>query len=270
VIVPTSRLLRLDLVVGTRATSGTAVLQGIVQDSAGTPLPNARVSFGGRDAEADSAATARTDASGRFVLGGLPEGTQMIDVTALGYAPERRPVALTAAQPAELQVRLRRSTALAALVIRGEATTRFHSALETRRLRGFGTIVGTEQLNGAANVGAVLRGLPRLSVGFNRGSTSVAFRQATSSCQPDVYIDGSRVEQGSGNGGSIQAMRGDAGGNRGGQPGNLDQMPPPQQLAALEVYTRPSQIPFELHASYTECGAVYAWTKQYVAQQRAR
>ena len=48
--------------------------------------------------------------------------------------------------------------------------------------------------------------------------------------------------------------------------GNLDQLPLPQELAALEVYTRPSSIPYDLTPGFTECGAVYAWTRRHAAR----
>ncbi|MGZ8491594.1 MAG: carboxypeptidase regulatory-like domain-containing protein [Gemmatirosa sp.] len=263
VMVPTTRLLRLDLMVGApTGTIGPATLQGVVRDSGGRPVPNARVSYGGADAEDDSTAAARTDAAGRFTLAGLPEGTQMVDVMAIGFSPERRPVDLSAAQPAELTVTLRRATLLATVNVTAAARARFHQGLETRRLRGFGTIFDAQTLDALPDAGAALRMVPRVSVGSNRGRTSVAFRQGLASCQPDVYVDGMRVEQGSGNGGSLGRVSAGAGG----LVGNLDQVPLPRQLAALEIYTRPSAIPHELHASYTECGAIFAWSKQHAAR----
>ncbi|GLC24724.1 carboxypeptidase regulatory-like domain-containing protein [Roseisolibacter agri] len=263
VLLPATRLLRQDLMVGAATgLTGPAVLQGVVRDSAGAPVVGARIAFGGGDAEDDAAPTARTDAAGRFALAGLPEGTQMVDVMAIGFSPERRPVDLTAARPAEVTVTLRRARLLATVSVTAAAVARFHQGLETRRLRGFGTVLTREQLDALPDVGAALRTVPRVSVGYNRGSRSVAFRQGLSSCQPDVYIDGSRVERGSGNGGSL----GSVSARSGGTPGNLDQLPPPQELAALEVYTRPAAIPYELNPGFTECGAVYAWTKQYAGR----
>jgi hypothetical protein len=265
-MVPTTRLLRLDLMVGAATgTTGPATLQGVVRDTDGAPVANARVSYGGADVEDDAAPAARTDAAGRFSLAGLPEGTQMVDVLAVGFAPERRPVDLTGARATEVTFTMRRARLLATVNVTAAATQRFHRELETRRLRGFGTIIPRETLEGLPNVGAALRLVPRVDVGFNRGSTSVAFRQGISACQPDVYVDGMRVEQGAGSGGSVAVIAGLASGGRGGTVGNLDQLPLPQQLAALEVYTRPSAIPMELRASHTECGAIFAWTRHHVA-----
>ncbi|HVE79481.1 MAG TPA: TonB-dependent receptor [Gemmatimonadaceae bacterium] len=54
---------------------------GLVQDSTGTPLPNAQVAV-----TALQRGTS-TDAAGRFALRGLPAGTQHLDVVLIGYAP---------------------------------------------------------------------------------------------------------------------------------------------------------------------------------------
>ena len=260
VLLPATRLLRQDLMVGAATgLTGPAVLQGVVRDSAGAPVAGARIAFGGGDAEDDAGPIARTDAAGRFTLAGLPEGTQMVDVMAIGFSPERRPVDLSAERPAEVAVTLRRARLLATVSVTAAAVARFHQGLETRRLRGFGTVLTREQLDALPDVGAAIRMVPRVLVGYNRGSRSVAFRQGISFCQPDVYVDGMRVEQGKGNAGSLGSMSA----RPGGKMGNLDQLPPPQELAALEVYTRPSAIPYELNPGFTECGAIYAWTKQY-------
>lgn len=263
VLVPATRLLRQDLMVGAASgLTGPAVLQGVVRDSAGAPVVGARIAFGGADAEDDAAPATRTDAAGRFTLAGLPEGTQMVDVMAIGFSPERRPVDLSADRPAEVAVTLRRARLLATVNVTAAAVARFDQGVETRRLRGFGTVLTRQQLDAVPDVGAAIRMVPRVSVGYNRGSRSVAFRQGISFCQPDVYVDGARVEQGRGGGGSLGSMSA----RPGGKMGNLDQVPPPQELAALEVYTRPAAIPFELNPGFTECGAVYAWTKQYAAR----
>ncbi len=60
---------------------GAVILTGRVTDSAGTPLVEARVSV----LEANRSTT--TDAEGRFRIGGLPEGTYGISISAIGFRP---------------------------------------------------------------------------------------------------------------------------------------------------------------------------------------
>jgi hypothetical protein len=81
------------------AASGSAALAGVVVDSArGTPLANALVYVVGTHH------SARTDAAGRFRLGGLPDGTQRISffhprTDSLLVVVPLRPVALAPAPP---------------------------------------------------------------------------------------------------------------------------------------------------------------------------
>jgi hypothetical protein len=88
------------------ALSGTAVVTGTVRSSTGRPVPNAEVRV--RHAQSST----KTDDVGRFVLGGLPAGTQVLLVRQIGFAIAELPVELRPGRALSLDVRVTRAVAL--------------------------------------------------------------------------------------------------------------------------------------------------------------
>ena len=80
--------------------SGTATVTGTVLGVGALPLASAQVRV--RDART----SAVTDSAGRFVLGGLPSGTQILLVQRIGYALGESPVELRAGRTVEKNVLL--------------------------------------------------------------------------------------------------------------------------------------------------------------------
>ena len=97
---------RLSLVLGAdsaggpvdTATRGTARLAGTVTTRDGHPLEGAQVVVDG------SPVSAATDARGAFALAGVPDGSRMVEVRALGYAPTRVAVAPSRDQPSTVAI----------------------------------------------------------------------------------------------------------------------------------------------------------------------
>jgi hypothetical protein len=81
---------------------GSITLTGRVLNAGGAPLPNARVSLDETDAVAVSAA------DGRFTLTGLPSGTRILTVRAIGFEPVETAVPLRTKATGELTVRMTR------------------------------------------------------------------------------------------------------------------------------------------------------------------
>ncbi len=71
-----------------RAGRAGAVIEGTVHDPSGKVVANAAVVV--RNVSTDRVATATTDASGRFVVTGLPAGVYIVEVSASGFATSRR------------------------------------------------------------------------------------------------------------------------------------------------------------------------------------
>ena len=85
---------------------GTATVAGIVRTTSGAPLPGAEIRV--RNAESSTL----TDAFGRFVLGDLPAGTQLLMVRRLGYALAEHVVDLRSDRRLEVSVRMTRAVEL--------------------------------------------------------------------------------------------------------------------------------------------------------------
>src|SRR6185369_15687854 len=93
------------------APTGTATLTGIVRSTVGTPVASAEVRVRG------TAAEGRTDDRGAFTLGGLPSGTQQLEVRRIGYAAAEVPIALHSGTTTTRDVVLRRIVSLDSMVI---------------------------------------------------------------------------------------------------------------------------------------------------------
>lgn len=88
------------------ALSGGALLTGTVRTASGQPVAGAEVRV--RHGEP----SAVTDDAGRFTLGGLPSGTQVLLVRRLGYTLAELPVELRPDRSADVNVRLTRTVTL--------------------------------------------------------------------------------------------------------------------------------------------------------------
>jgi hypothetical protein len=88
------------------ALSGTAILAGTVRTESGQPVANAEIRV--RHGQAST----YTDDVGRFVLGGLPSGTQVMLVRHFGFGLAEVPVELRSEQRRTMNVRMSRAVAL--------------------------------------------------------------------------------------------------------------------------------------------------------------
>ena len=124
---PSDRIARRDLYLSRAPRVGQLV--GAVRDSTGVGVARARVAATDRDI------TAQTDSSGRFVLSGLPLGSQSISVRALGYSPLRRAVDIVDGAEYEHFLLERVPTTLRVVTVRDR---RSYSGFELRRASGTG------------------------------------------------------------------------------------------------------------------------------------
>jgi hypothetical protein len=89
---------------------GRAILSGGVVDSRENPIVDARVQLSG------DAGTASTDAAGRFTLGKLRSGTQLLLVQKIGFARVQLPVTLSDRMPNDVVVTMDSSITMLAAV----------------------------------------------------------------------------------------------------------------------------------------------------------
>jgi len=232
VTVPFAGVARRDLFL-----RGTSTVRGTVLSERRRPIPNARVGPVGRER------AVVTDSSGAFLLADIPAGTQTLEVRALGYAPEYRPVHLRADGDTTLAVTLT-STNTVLDTIRVFAQRVFDRELEgfDRRKRfGGGYFFDADDIRrrGAYDLIQFFRQVPSLRVvndGFER---TVMMRSMAELCTPELFLNGMR-------------MPGD-------MIGNLDLLARPDEVVGLEVY-RATQTPPEFR-SFNNCGSIVIWTR---------
>jgi hypothetical protein len=238
-----------------------SVLHGrIVGDSGKRPIAGAEVVL------AVPSRVARSDADGRFTLGGLPAGRLAIRIRAVGFKPLDLEADIGPADTVGVDFQLTPAPQqLAPLVVKESSAPRLSGKMEvfeSRRRMGFGTFLDRQALAKWEDqpVSNAIRRTPSLVLiarpldcggGFaassNRGgyrlepcSDSIRFPP---SCYMAVYLDGALVW--------APGM---------GPPPDIDQYRS-DRLQAIEVYVGPGQLPAELQQTGTGCGAVVLWTR---------
>jgi Carboxypeptidase regulatory-like domain/TonB-dependent Receptor Plug Domain len=213
--------------------SGSASVAGSVLDAAGRPLPGAQVRV------LETVGSTRADSAGRFLLTGLPAGTQVLESKRVGYRIVQQPVQLRAARRAEVEVRLARIVSLDSIRIVAQRSR--YREFEQRRRGGFGRYFGEEDIERRRpfDVSDLVRDLPGFRVvGFGADATVSSTRATTSEwgvpCRgANIVIDGMQHQE-------INWLR-------------------PEQVGAIEVYSSTAGAP----AQYDRrCGLVVIWTKR--------
>jgi hypothetical protein len=220
------------------AATGTATLTGIVRSTHGTPVASAEVRVRGTRAEG------RTDAQGAFTLGGLPAGTQQLEVRHIGYAVVEVPIALRSGTTTTRDVELRRIVSLDSMVI--VAARPKYPEFFAHQSTGMGHFYGPEALakEHVSRTSDYFEKIPGFALKQNGPRTLVVSTQGPASvrgeCVATVVIDGSRV---------------------------LDYPPSVNDIhwsdvAAIEAYpaSMAQQAPPDYRISGS-CGGVVIWTK---------
>lgn len=185
-----------------------------------------------------------TGDDGRWTLAGLPTGTRLLEVRAVGYYPRRIPIDVVE-HAAEVDVALQ--TFQAVLDTVRVTASRFRTAdngFDERRRSGMGRYLTDADLRArnAIQVSDVFRMMPGMQVERVGvfGDPVITMRSAFGRCVPALYVDGHYLPI--------------AG-------GELDGFVHPDEIAAIEVYT--SAVPPQFQQGMTGCGSVVLWTKPY-------
>jgi hypothetical protein len=208
---------------------GNARISGVVHNGKGKPVNNAQVVVPGTGLDA------RTQETGTFALGGLPSGTQTVEVRAIGYEPKRVAVDLSRERLTTVDVVLDRPVqTLGAVKIYGKGNTAM--AEFQRRLRaGWGHILTPADIakRNAFQATDLLRTIPGVRVAPSRGFGNTVLVRG---CPPTVYLNGMRLDD--------QAAS------------DIDMLVSPNDLTAIEVYTAAGR-PAEFFGN--SCGSVVLW-----------
>ena len=218
--------------------TGAARLKGMVRDTAGNPVSNARIAMSGTDVEST------TGQSGTFAFGGLPSGTWMLEARAVGYQPQRFVVDLRDSVEASSDIALLALTPTVDTVrVKADKWEQQLAGFESRRKMGMGGYFYDEQKiinRNATRMSDLLRSTPGLSVqpGQN-GRDGIRLRGTGGSggCVPNVFLNGVFVPLDN---------------------GVLEDVVRPDEVRALEVYTGTGSLPVEFQRP-NSCGAIVIW-----------
>jgi hypothetical protein len=199
----------------------------------------------------------RTDSLGRFVLNALRDGAQELVVQAVGFAPARALVTITAGPPLEVEVDLdplpQELQRVVTVAPRDAARNIAYAEFEERRAMGLGRFLTREELvrEEGRSLDALLRArVPGLRIwdvgsarvaGSSRGNISILPR-GDSRCFVQVIVD--------------NVIRYQTGGTL--PPFDLRSLDP-GMIAGIEFYT-PSSTPAEFNRGSTAaCGTLLIW-----------
>ena len=222
-----------------RRRAGDGRLTGRVVTAVGArPIAGAWVSV------PDGPETLANDA-GEWTLAGLPPGTRMLEVRAVGYYPERRAVDVVPGAP---PIRIALSTMKAVLdtvritASRGSSATR--NGFAERRQSGMGRYLTPEDVARHAPIvtSDLFRRMPGLYVDRTPlGDTDLQMRGLFAArCSPAVFLDGHEM--------------------RGLTADDVDSWVKPDEIAGIEVYAA-GMVPPQFSAGMSGCGSIVIWTR---------
>jgi len=225
------------------------VIDGIVTDTVLQPLNAADVTIVG------AGLRVVTGANGRFRMVQVPPGQYLLVVRRIGYAPTSGIVEVPEADTLRLSYSLERSTlALDTVRIKSRRVTMRMVDFEQRRLQGIGQFITQEEIErrGSVQTSDFLRYMRGVQVSQNTtqvfGGTQVYSRregggfdgnQQQQFCPMQVLLDGIILPRSF----------------------NLDLLPPPKQIAGIEVYTGPASVPPQFGGADRRCGVIAVWTR---------
>ena len=189
---------------------------------------------------------ARTNAQGEWTLTGAPAGTRFLEVRALGFYPDRRPVNVVPNAP---PVRVTLTTFKDVLDTVRVSAARYDrgnlAEFEARRRTGVGRYYSGLDVakRNATVVSDVLRTVPGLTLQYSGTSPDQLLRMrdaAGEGCRPMVYVDGVWLRDATVN--------------------EIDTAVQPKDIKALEVYPE-TGLPAQFRQPLEGCGAIVIWTR---------
>jgi hypothetical protein len=219
---------------------GDGRLSGTVLTADGRPLAGAQVSIhNGRETRANDL--------GQWTLVEAPVGTRLLEVRAISYYPDRRPVEVVAgAAP----VRVTLSTLKAVLDTVRIAASRMPdgSGFEGRRRNGMGLYLTAEDIARRTPIvtSELFSNLPGVRVDMVSGSLEkwITMGGMSRACSPTLYVDGARIP-------SLP---------EGLTAHDIDVWVDPNEVAGIEVYVR--LVPPQFQPALSNCGSIVIWTKR--------
>jgi hypothetical protein len=230
-------------VVAAQATSDSlpalGTIDGLVSDTTLTPLAGASVTI------LSTTIHVETGASGRFRILRLPAGQYLLIIRHLGHRPASGIISVPANDTARLSYTLEPAVvALEGMVVSEQALSATLLDFEQRRRMGQGTFLTQAEIDRRNTVFTteLLRGIPSIALlpSHRGGMTSYeVVSTRLGGCRAELFVDGVRLPPQT----------------------NTDDLPPPREIAGIEVYAGPGTVPPQYAGGRTTCGVVLIWTR---------
>jgi hypothetical protein len=244
--------------------TSTSVISGTVTDTAGRPIPDVRVSA------RPSGVSMLTDSTGRFRLDGLRSGTSILHAQTIGFAPADFAVRVAPDSTLRVTIQLTSrpltldtvvvSTRTESVGLRGAG---FYERLRDRlRGLGSGTLFSPDDLDrmNLNRASDVFRQVPGVNLQQQNGA---AIMYGLGQCLMNVWVDGQFVNP------ILYPGVADLPGGKFGQmgpqnvvrrSGGLDALVGAHEVAAVEIYPTPSEVPPQFYNLNNVCGSIVIWT----------
>ncbi len=228
--------------------SGIGIIDGVVTDTLLRPLGAADVSVVGVGARVV------TSDNGRFRFLQVPAGQYLLVVRRIGFAPTSGIIEVPPDDTLRLAYTLARTTNLMDTVrVRERRVSMRMLEFEQRREQGIGQFITQEQIDrrGSRETSDFLRTLrgidvSRITTGAFAGTVALSKREGGSiggdgsgACSMQVFLDGIVLPRAF----------------------NLDLLPPPRQVAGIEVYSGAATVPAQFGGADRRCGVILVWTR---------
>lgn len=193
-----------------------------------------------------------SDSSGYFILFPGTSGTVTVEVTHPSYVAEgAQTVAVRSRETVTLIVRMtRQAIPIEPIVVTARSASALGGFHERQRWNPFGQYLDEKEIERRRPVtfDHLLRGLHRIEIETEMGSSRVtlpsarppALGQNFGRCDAAVFVDGMPVST---------------------SDTDLESLLPLTQVAAVEVYTDPTGVPFEFTTIGNDCGVVAFWSR---------
>jgi hypothetical protein len=258
VLVPTTGFVRRELYLGAvpKVDTGDGRLSGtIVATLDGRPLADAIVAI------TDGPQT-RSNERGEWFFGNAPVGTRMIEVRALGYYPDRRPVhILSGAAPVRISLSTLESVLDTVKIRSNRLSTRDKTGFADRRHSGPGRYFTAAQIakRPAVFTSDIFKTIPGVRLGYASDTLATDMAIAISPddisladkrilmrgisgdwCAPAIFLDGVHIHHFGAD--------------------DLDGWIKPKDVAGIEVYSE-ATVPHEFQQGRSGCGSIVIWKK---------
>lgn len=229
--------------------AGLGVIDGVVTDTLLRPLGAADISVVGVGARVV------TEEGGRFRFLQVPAGQYLLVVRRIGFAPTSGVIEVPADDTLRLSYLMARTTNLLDTVrVRATRVSMRMQGFDQRRAQGVGQFITEQQIEQRASREVsdflrTLRGIEvsRITTQAFAGTIALSKREGgspggdgTGACSMQVILDGIVLPRFF----------------------NLDLLPPPKQIAGIEVYSGAATVPPQFGGADRRCGMILVWTRE--------